>query len=40
MWIMVRNIVELESDILLKKQVSLEIHCKYTQILRNTKKMI
>jgi hypothetical protein len=37
---MVRNIVELESDIRLKKRVLLEIHCKYTQILRITKKMI
>ena len=31
-------IVELESDNQLKEQVSLEIHCKYTQNLRITKK--
>ncbi len=33
-------IIELESDNQLKERVSLEIHCKYKQNLRITKKMV
>ncbi len=36
----IRIIIDLESDNQLNKLASLEIHCKYKQILRITKKMI